>query len=293
MSAASAIRRVILLGHSGLIGRATQRLLQELRPDLRIVTWSLPELDLTKLEDALKLVPELGSDAAVIMLSGIKRQLGDSLDLFEANLRMVTNTIRALDQKPAGRFVYVSSAAVYGEDRHNTAISEETAVRPQTYYGVAKLASEGLLAHASAAGRIGSLLCVRPPLVFGPGDASRSYGPSGFVHAALENQPITLWGDGSELREFLFVDDLALLLVAALASEQSGALNAASGRSMSFRGILDSVARATGRPLTVNERPRSRPQVDHGFDPARLKAWFPAFAFTPFDEAVRRTVTGI
>jgi len=282
--------RIVLLGHSGFIGAALCRALATRPTAAELVARSYPELDLARRDEAMTLAPLLGPDTALILLSGIKRQLGESLDVFERNMAMVANVAQCLQRHPAGRLIYISSAAVYGEEVHNTAITEDTPVCPGSYYGISKYAAERLFLRLRQDVPTMSLALVRPPLVYGPGDVSRSYGPAGFIKTALERKPIVLWGGGDELREFLFVDDLARILADLIHSDYSGALNAVSGRSHSFQEVIAALRDALGGDLTVEERPRSKRKVDNAFDNARLRQVLPEMVFTPLAMGIRRTL---
>ena len=57
-----------------------------------------------------------------------------------------------------------------------------------------------------------SLLILRPALVYGKEDLSYSYGPTGFIYKAINFEELVLWGDGSELREFIYVEDVAKIV---------------------------------------------------------------------------------
>ena len=83
------------------------------------------------------------------MCSGIKKQYGDSLEIFEQNLKMVMNVCKHLLSNNVLRFVFVSSAEVYGEDLNDLSITEETQVAPTSYYGMAKYASELIIKKSS------------------------------------------------------------------------------------------------------------------------------------------------
>ena len=223
------------------------------------------------------------------MLSGIKKQMGDNLENFCANLRMAENVARVLEESPVRRFIFFSTADVYGEDIDNTSISELTPVNPRSYYGMAKFASEGLLRKAIDSREGSSLAILRPPFTYGAADDQRGiYGPHGFCQSARDGAEIALWGDGSELREFLFVDDLAQLTMRLLESEHEGILNPVSGESHSFREILDVIESFVGSPLKITNRERSRGKVDNAFDGGRVREWFPDFGFTPFETGLRR-----
>src|SRR5690348_15585203 len=185
------LRRIVLLGHTGFVGSHLVTYLRRHRPDLELVALSVEDLDLTRAEAVEHLSALFEADVGVVMTAGVKRQWGDTLEAFSHNLSMAQNVCHALAARPVGRFLFFSSAAVYGEANENEAIDENTGVSPTSYYGVAKFASECLLRQTLRRG----LVAVRPPLIYGLGDTSKSYGPAGFVHAALHGEPITLWGD--------------------------------------------------------------------------------------------------
>lgn len=289
-SGPQSIHRVLILGHSGFIGSALYRLFQERSPEMEVVGRSYPEFDLTRPADILKLGGLLNTATAVIMCSAIKRQFGDSLDACSRNLAMVMNLARVLQDHQVARLIYFSSAAVYGEDAHNIGISEKTAVMPTSYYGIAKLASECILQKVFATLNNPALVVIRPPLVYGPGDTGNTYGPSGFIRAAVHQQPITLWGDGSELREFIFLPDLLAIVCKLTFGPFHGVLNIASGRSYSFRTILDQVAALAPAHLDIHSRPRTKAKVDNAFDNILLRRVFPDFAFTELSDGLKMTM---
>lgn len=248
---------------------------------LEVVGLSPGRFDLTRSAEDLK--PFLNPETAVVMCSAIKRQAGDNLENYEKNVAMAANVSRQLEESPAGRFVYFSSAAVYGEDVENTAITEDTPVEPTSYYGMAKYASERLL--LKAAGARTPLLLLRPATIYGPEEPGRPYGPTGFLRAALAGEKVTLWGDGDEKREFVFIDDACEAVAGLLDHPFCGPLNLVTGRSVSFREVLAAVARIAPAPMT-DSRPRSKRKVDHGFDNTLLRAALPSLKFTPLNDAM-------
>ena len=284
------ISRVLVLGHTGFIGLHVVEQFRRLSPELQVTGFSHPELDLTQLAAARAvLAPHMEPSTAVVVLSGIKRQLGDTPEIFQKNLSMILNLGQLLEERPVARVVFVSSGAVYGEELDDTAISESTPVHPVSFYGIAKYASEGLLERSCRARNI-PLISVRPPLVYGPGDASSCYGPVVFVRTALADKPVTLWGEGDELREFLYVSDLARIIQGLALQRSEGVLNAVTGRSRTFRDILAALEAVLGRPLQVESKPRSKRKVDNAYDNARLKRLLPGFSFTSLEDGVRMTL---
>ncbi|MBI4676454.1 MAG: NAD-dependent epimerase/dehydratase family protein [Elusimicrobia bacterium] len=285
-------RRVLILGHTGFIGRRLEARLKETCPNLEIVGLSSSELDLNDQESAARSRGLFTPETAVAFCSAVKRQFGDDLESFSRNLAMTLGLCRILKERPVARLVYLSSAAVYGEDVHNLRITERTPVIPRSYYGAAKIAAETLLTRLLAEPGQGSFVSLRPPMVYGPGERVPAYGPGRFVSDILAGREITLWGDGSERREFLFIDDVAETARRSLLGDFSGIVNIAAGVSYSFTEAIDVVSRLTGRRPRITSRPRTKGKVDHGFDNSLLTGLAPGLEFTSLDEGVEKTLAG-
>ncbi len=287
-----ALRKALLLGHSGFIGSHLASSFEKHSPDIELTGRSLPDFDLTDPAAPERLSGLLDEHTVVIMLSAIKRQFADDIEAFNSNLSMVMNLCRALRSRPAGRMIYLSSAAVYGEDIHNTAITENTPVCPTSFYGTAKFAAERLLWKTCAGVESCSLLVLRPPTVYGPGDMGNTYGPAGFIKAAIANEPVTLWGEGDELRDFVFVEDMAEIIRHLALGSHEGVLNIATGKSCSFREMLDIIVSLTSKQIVVNSRPRTKQKVDNVFVNKRLRSVLPRFVFTDMRAGISRMMPG-
>lgn len=278
------IERVVILGHTGFIGKHLENFFNNKYPE--VIGKSLPDFDLTKDSDSLKDIFDMKT--AVIMCSAIKKDYGDNIDNFSKNVSMVVNVCKILETNPVKSFVYFSSAAVYGEDIHNLQISEKTAINPTSYYGMVKYVSERLLWKVSK----NNLIIIRPPVIYGPGDQP-CYGPSGFVKAALNNETVTLWGDGTEKREFIFIDDVVQLIDKLILNNYNGVLNLASGKSFTFKEIIDMMSSLTNSKIEVNSRERTKNKVDNEFDNSALLKIFPEFTFTPLKDGIKDTIESL
>jgi UDP-glucose 4-epimerase len=168
----------------------------------------------------------------------------------------VLDAARALGSLPV---VYASSAAVYG-DLEGVA-HEDAAPSPRNAYGADKLGSEQ---HA----RIGALVHGVPSVglrffnVYGPRqDPSSPYSGviSLFASAIAAERPITLHGDGSQTRDFVFVSDVVAHLLAGmrhLSNEPSAhVLNVCTGRETSVRELAIAIGRAGGHELLIQRGP--------------------------------------
>jgi UDP-glucose 4-epimerase len=280
--------RIVVLGHTGYIGSRLTAAFLGAAPDVPVVGRSAPSLDLTRPESAAALEELLDPGGALVVCAAIKKQLGDSPEMFEQNLAIVLNVCRAVAARPVRRIMFFSSASVYGEDVQHGIIDESTAVQPTSFYGIGKFAAERVLIRMAGQQSAASLLILRPALIYGPHEPAYYYGPSGFLARALSHEPITLWGDGEELREFLFIDDVVALTVRLTFSDTAGVLNIVSGTSYTYTQALAAIARLTGRQPAVASRARSKDKVDHRYDPSCLLRACPGFAFTTMEEGLRR-----
>jgi len=244
------------------------------------------DLDLSTSGSATVLEALLDLDDIVIVLAAIKKQLGDTPDVLAQNLAITMNLARAFAAKRVRRIVFFSSAAVYGEDVQHDLITENTPVQPTSFYGIGKFTAERILLKMTDGT---PLLILRPALVYGPSEPGYYYGPSGFLQKALTGDPITLWGDGTELREFLHVDDVVDVARRLAESDATGVLNMVSGVSYTYRDALNAITAIVGTPPVITSKARTKEKVDHRFDGELLRRNCPGFRFTPLDEGLRRT----
>lgn len=284
------IKRIIVLGHSGFVGRNLTEYCRKNNPHTEVLGFSAPQTDLTKPAQAQKISTYFTKYSAIVMLSGIKPNIGDTLETFSQNVSMMINLCHVLQKHPVARFVYMSSAAVYGEDIHNTNISEETPVQPRSYYGLAKYTSEQLLVKVYDEQKRKGLVILRPPVIYGPGEKVVSYDPAGLLQTAQKGNAITLWGDGSEKREFIYIDDIIKLIYYFIFHPYDGVINIASGTSYSFQETIAVMEKLLGKPIVVRTKKRSKEKVDHKFNNRLLREILPDFRFTTLTEGLSKII---
>jgi UDP-glucose 4-epimerase len=282
---------ILIIGHNGFIGRHIVNQLTNSFPELSITGISSQHIDLSTEAGAQAIEKLLLPDTVVIMCAAIKKQLGDTFSIYKKNQQIIENLSAALVNNPVKQVIYFSSAAVYGEDIHNLNIDESTRTNPRSYYGISKLAAEHLLTKVMRANEGSSLAILRPPLVYGIGDTSKGYGPAGFIDKMLTGQNITLWGDGSELREFVYVEDIVRLVCLMIKQNFVGVLNPVSGISHSFQDILTCLSNLVGDKGKIEQNERTKEKVDNVFSAGKLLKHFPDFEFTPLDKGLTKTIS--
>jgi UDP-glucose 4-epimerase len=279
--------RIVILGHTGFIGSRLMARLTALHPDVPVVGASLTGLDLADPESAARLDALFDPETVVVMCAAIKRQLGDTADIYLKNTAIIVNFANLLARHPVRRVVYFSSCAVYGEDIENLAITEDSPLVARSYYGQSKITAEWILERTVAGLPQTSLGLLRPATIYGPGDLATAYGPSGFLDAAVHGRPITLWGDGSELRELLYIDDVVEAAAAYVTTDHTGPLNIVAGESYRFSDALEAVKQTVGSLPEVTSRPRSKPKVDNVYDNAALRRVLPGVRFRTLADGIR------
>ena len=281
------IRKCLVIGHSGFIGRHFCQHFRTVYPQIIISGTSEEDLDMTASNGHTILARLIDEETCIVMMAAVKRQSSDDPDAFLANIKMLVNLAKVISKQPIGRLVYLSSAAIYGEDVSHAAITEKTLPTPRSYYGMAKYAAENLLIKAIGEERKNRLVLVRPTTIFGADEPGTAYGPAGFLKRALNGETITLWGDGSELRDFVHVDDAVRILARLCVSDFSGLINLVSGESLSFKDIIMEISKLRMQEVKIVSRQRSKDKVDQKYDNHRLSEWMPGFHFQPVAEALK------
>lgn len=218
---------------------------------------------------------------------------GKPLQEVEGNLRVTAALIEALQDSPDTSLVYISSGGSVYENATGVASREDAPVHPRSYHGAAKLAAEWLIsAWCDQFG--GQATAIRPSNIYGPGQPAKpGFGviPAAFK-AIIDNSPLTIWGDGSAARDYIYVDDVAALV--SLSIEQSRDpgllhLNASSGTSVALVDLLDAIGHVTGQEVPRRHLPsRSVDAANIAMDSGRAHRLFSWTARVSLHEGIER-----
>lgn len=159
-----------------------------------------------------------------------------------------------LQRFPDARLLFLSSGGtVYGETGGQP-VREERPMQPLSCHGAGKAAAEAFLGTRRAE----RTLVLRPSNIYGPGQGLRS----GFgviphlLRCAAEGREFQMWGDGSQVRDYLYVDDFCEAVLALVEQEGvSGTFNLGSGEGTSLNDLCVMTAAVTGRNLNVVRLP--------------------------------------
>jgi nucleoside-diphosphate-sugar epimerase len=243
------------------------------RPDFTFVEGRLQDVALDPVLDGVTHVFHLAAQA------GVRGSWGDQFRSYTShNVDATQRLLEALKGRPLERVVYASSSSVYG-DGAAIPFRETAYLQPVSPYGVTKLAAEHLC-HLYHVNHQVPTVSLRYFTVYGPRQRP-DMGFHRFIRAALTGQPITLFGDGEQTRDFTFVADAVAATMAAGARGRPGGIyNIGGGSRVTINQVLDMIGRLTGRPLDVRRQPSekgdmrdtfadsSRAQAELGFAPS-------------------------
>lgn len=201
---------------------------------------------------------------------------------------MAFNVARCLETHPVRKVIYVSTLSVYGDAYNNLHLTEEAPIAPTSFYGVGKWAGEQVIVRV-AEGKGIPWVILRSCKIYGPGDRSGAYGPMQFLEAALPSEPVRLFGDGLELRDHVFVEDMVRIIERFAENGREGIYNVATGRSHTFRDILMLAGKITGQSFKTVSLKRDRPKINQKVLPQRLLKALPGFRFTSLEKGLEKT----
>jgi len=194
-------------------------------------------------------------------VASVQASVDDPVGTHQSNLIGTLNLCEAMRAEGVRRVIFASSAAVYGNNGEGQAIDEDTPKAPLTPYAADKLASEHYLDFYRRQHGLEPVI-FRFFNIFGPRqDPSSPYSGviSIFTERARHGQPITVFGDGEQTRDFLYVGDLVEVLVQALEAPevQEGAVNVGLNRASSLNQLLEAVGEVLGGlPKVSHQAPR-------------------------------------
>ena len=214
------------------------------RPGFRFVETAIADANLTRLLDGVTHVFHLAAQA------GVRKSWGRDFHVYTVNNVEATQILlEACAGRSLERLVYASSSSVYG-DEASMPMREDALPKPVSPYGVTKLAAEQLC-YLYFVNYGVPTVSLRYFTVYGPRQRP-DMAFHRFLKAALAADPITLYGDGEQTRDFTFVADaVTATRVAGERGVPGRVYNIGGGSRVSVNHVLELVERTAGRALNV------------------------------------------
>jgi len=234
----------------------------------------LIEGDIRDVDETRRAIRDSGASAVMHFAAwlSVPDSVRDPVGFYRNNVTGTLGTLEAMAAEGCRQFVFSSTCAVYGEPVE-TPIRETHPTSPVNSYGQTKLAIEHALPHFERAYGIRSIRLryfnaagADPGGELGEDHSPEIHVIPRAIEAAVGGAPIHIFGDdyptpdGTCLRDYIHVTDLADAHVRALAWLQqggaSGSYNAGTERPSSVKDVIAAVERATGRPVVQRTAPR-------------------------------------
>jgi UDP-glucose 4-epimerase len=218
---------------------------------------------------------------------GVRSSWGMRFDQYLRNNVLATQLLlEAMRDLPGKRFVYASSSSVYGE-AEALPTPEAATPRPHSPYGMTKLAAEHLCSLYHGNHGVDTV-ALRYFSVFGPRQRP-DMAFNIFCRAALNGDPITVFGDGRQTRDFTYVTDVVDATRAAATAPDVGGevFNVGGGSQVALSEAIDQIREFSGQPLEVQYLPKQDGDVrDTGADTTLARARLGFTPLTPFSEGL-------
>ncbi len=295
--------KILITGGTGFVGQHLQQVLRE-RGDAFFVFGRL-QFDLTVAEQADALFEQHRDADAVIHMASCQaagdfpaRHTGDQ---FHVNSRIHLNTLEAWRRLlPRAKLLAVGSSCAYPPDRPLLEENfDDGAIHGSVYaYAFTKrLLYQGIRAYNDQYGLDGSF--VIPATMFGEhddfcSDTAHVVGAliGKFVRASIENRPeVEIWGDGSQVRDFMDVRGFVQLLVELLGRVERALINVGPGEGTSIRQLAQMIAGAAGYPHDIRyNRQKYVGVAEKVIDVTKLRSQFGLEVSADHRAAIKRTV---
>jgi len=197
--------------------------------------------------------------------AGVRKSWGRDFAIYTTNnIEATQMLLEAVTSAPAiERLVYASSSSVYG-DNTPMPFREDALPQPVSPYGVSKLAAEQLCYLYFANFRVRTV-SLRYFTVYGPRQRP-DMGFHKFLRATLRGEPISVYGDGEQTRDFTYVHDAVSATIAAAERGVPGRVyNIGGGSRVSVNHVLDLIGRIAGRTPLVTADAAQKGDMRHTF----------------------------
>src|ERR1700733_9355117 len=245
------------------------------------------QADLCDMEELRRIFEEVRPEAVVHFAAEthVDRSIFAPQPVFETNLRGTFNLLEIMRAQRVARFIHVSTDEVYGSLVPPLEADEQFPLQPSSPYSASKAGSD-LLALSYHKTYHLPVIVTRASNNYGPYQFPEKLIPLMITHA-FDNQPLPLYGDGMQVRDWLHVEDHCRALLTILEKGRDGEIyNIGGNRSLPNKTVVDRILAITAKPASLIEYVTDRPGHDRRYALSSEKlmketGWSPLMDFEP------------
>lgn len=280
--------KILITGSTGMVGSAVVKMLKELGYN-NLLTPSRKEMDLVNPQN-VKEYFESNKPEYVFLIAakvgGLYANMTYRADFIFDNLMMQSNTINACKENNVKKVLFVSSGCVYPKYAENP-ISEEAMLTgllepSNEHYSIAKIAGIKMCEAYNMQYGLDYTVVI-PNNIYGPGD---NYHPENshvmaslirkFHEAKQNDTDVEIWGSGKQMREFVYVEDVAKACVSLMNSSYIGSYNCSSEHEITIKDLSELVAEVLefkGNIIYNTNKPEGHPRKGFSCEKLRKTGW--------------------
>ncbi|KAF0153473.1 MAG: NAD-dependent epimerase/dehydratase [Ignavibacteria bacterium] len=272
--------KVVVTGGAGFIGShivehwikagAEVHIIDNLRTGFMCNVQLFPQtvfhkVSITEREKVFKILENADYVHHLAAMISVPESVDNPIECVEININGLLNVLDACKENGVKKIVFSSSAAVYGENPESPKRIDMCPL-PKSPYGITKLDGEYYLQMYNEQYGLGAV-SLRYFNVFGPRQDPKSQYAAAvpiFIDRALKNEPITIYGDGEQTRDFIFVKDVVKAnMLAAANLSVNGIFNVASGKASSINDIAKGIINSTKSKSKIVYQPERKGDIKH------------------------------
>jgi GDP-L-fucose synthase len=280
--------KILITGATGMVGSAVVRMLKELGYN-NLLTPPRKEVDLVNPQDVKAYFAYHKPEYVFLIaakVGGIHANMTYRADFIFDNLMMQSNTINACKENNVKKVLFVSSGCVYPKYAKNP-ISEEAMLTgllepSNEHYSIAKIAGIKMCEAYNMQYGLDYAVVI-PNNIYGPGD---NYHPENshvmaslirkFHEAKQNGTDVEIWGSGKQMREFVYVEDVAKACVSLIDSSYIGSYNCSSEYEITIKDLAELVAEVLefkGNIIYNTDKPEGHPRKGFSCEKLRETGW--------------------
>lgn len=172
----------------------------------------------------------------------------NTVDACNGNI-FYTDQLLSMDMPKLKKIIFLSTIDVYADADF---INELTPTMPASLYGQSKLYCEKMIEFFSKDKAISAQI-LRIGHVYGPGEEKYSKIIPNTIKKIKANQAVELWGDGSELRSFIYIDDVISAILKSVKLGDVGVINIVGGKTISIEELIELLISISGKPVEIKK----------------------------------------